>query len=184
MLRYFEILFTYKRAIWKCFRLFSDISENLLTDPNLTPFFCEHLKNFEVRVHFRSGSMPCNANAQLALKAGGSSSEHYRSREGPSWEIPNDFLPSPIVEITSPEPSSGSPFRFESPCIVVSECAAAAREWTALTRESRPNWTGPLGGAVTQSEAITHPFFSLYSFFYSEKTFAEKSIFRRATELI
>ncbi|XP_063710274.1 junctophilin-1-like [Symsagittifera roscoffensis] len=60
----------------------------------------------------RSGSMPCNANAQLALKAGGSSSEHYRSREGPSWEIPNDFLPSPIVEITSPEPSSGSPFSF------------------------------------------------------------------------
>ncbi|XP_075265441.1 uncharacterized protein LOC142357803 isoform X2 [Convolutriloba macropyga] len=60
----------------------------------------------------RSGSMPCGG-PQAGYGTASQENFHRSSREGPSWEIPTDFLPSPIVEITSPDASSGPAFAFD-----------------------------------------------------------------------
>ena len=59
----------------------------------------------------RSGSMPCSAVASSGTGPG----EHHgasKTWEGPSWEIPSNFLPSPIMEVTSPDFANNTPFGF------------------------------------------------------------------------
>ena len=66
----------------------------------------------------RSGSMPCSAAvaaaAGTAMGGHGHGDPNIASKtwDGPSWEIPTTFLPSPILEVNSPDFVANTPFGY------------------------------------------------------------------------